>query len=219
MFDLMENNNEVALLYGSMLKECLRRSQVATMHVLQSQQYMSKFLEYVTLPNYTFASHAGGMLELLLTRHTSTVAEFLTNNYEWFFDDFNSKLLVSSNQITKAQGLSLMGHVLSEGKNHDLMLRYVSNVENLKLVMNALREGKRVQMKAFRVFKLFVENRDKAMGVTNILRMNTRKLLEILAGLKATGEDQEFDEDKAQISRELNSLKDTHHSIRLPTKE
>ncbi|KAJ6967630.1 MO25-like protein [Populus alba x Populus x berolinensis] len=46
----------------------------------------------------------------LLTRHKSTVAEFLSKNYDWFFAEFNSKLLESTNYITRRQAVKLGWH-------------------------------------------------------------------------------------------------------------
>ncbi|KAL3568799.1 hypothetical protein D5086_028689, partial [Populus alba] len=43
----------------------------------------------------------------LLTSHKSTVAEFLSKNYDWFFAEFNSKLLESTNYITRRQAVKV----------------------------------------------------------------------------------------------------------------
>ncbi|WZZ79392.1 hypothetical protein YC2023_099964 [Brassica napus] len=42
------------------------------------------------LPNFDIASDAAATFKELLTRHKSTVAEFLTKNEDWFFADYNS---------------------------------------------------------------------------------------------------------------------------------
>ncbi|KAG6386873.1 hypothetical protein SASPL_152050 [Salvia splendens] len=48
------------------------------------------------------------LLQELLTRHKSTVADFLSKNDDRFFADYNSKLLVSTNYITRRQALKVM---------------------------------------------------------------------------------------------------------------
>ncbi|XP_034891084.1 uncharacterized protein [Populus alba] len=63
----------------------------------------------------------------LLTRHKSTVAEFLSKNYDWFFAEFNSKLLESTNYITRRQAVKLMGDILLDRSNAVVMTRYVSS--------------------------------------------------------------------------------------------
>ncbi|XP_061359027.1 putative MO25-like protein At4g17270 [Gastrolobium bilobum] len=219
MFDLVDDNSHLALLYGIMLRECVLRSQIATKHVLDSQYYMKKFLEYVPLQNYTFAGHVADTLGFLLTRHKSLAADFLNRNYEWFFEGFNSKLLESSNQLTKSHALMLLGNMLLEGKNRCVMVRYVSDFENLKLLMNALRESKSTtQLKAFHVFKLFVLNSEKPKGVVDILRLNKTKLLQFMDGLKPSRQDQQFDQDKALVIREimLLSKQDNCNPLSLP---
>ncbi|XP_034915520.1 putative MO25-like protein At4g17270 [Populus alba] len=62
----------------------------------------------------------------LLTRHKSTVAEFLSKNYDWFFAEFNSKLLESTNYITRRQAVKLLGDILLDRSNAVGMARYVS---------------------------------------------------------------------------------------------
>ncbi|KAJ6967635.1 hypothetical protein NC653_035760 [Populus alba x Populus x berolinensis] len=62
----------------------------------------------------------------LLTSHKSTVAEFLSKNYDWFFAEFNSKLLESTNYITRRQAVKLLGDILLDRSNAVVMTRYVS---------------------------------------------------------------------------------------------
>ncbi|KAL0754250.1 hypothetical protein Bca101_091918 [Brassica carinata] len=57
-------NTDLALHYGAMFRECIRH-QIVAKYVLESEHE-------------------------LLTRHKSTVAEFLTKNEDWFFADYNS---------------------------------------------------------------------------------------------------------------------------------
>ncbi|CAA0815417.1 Putative MO25-like protein [Striga hermonthica] len=98
-------NNELALHYGAMLRECIRHQSVAR-YVLESE-HMKKFFDYIQLPNFDIASDAAATFKELLTRHKSTVAEFLSKNYDWFFADYNSKLLESANYITRRQAVKV----------------------------------------------------------------------------------------------------------------
>ncbi|KAI8558106.1 hypothetical protein RHMOL_Rhmol04G0063100 [Rhododendron molle] len=43
----------------------------------------------------------------LLTRHKSTVADFLLRNYQWFFREYNSRLLESPNYITRRHAVKV----------------------------------------------------------------------------------------------------------------
>ena len=63
------------------------------------------------------------------------------------------------------------------------MIRYVSDEENLKRIMNALRDrSKHIQLEAFHVFKVFVANPKKTPAVESILRRNRSRLLTFLQG-------------------------------------
>ncbi|KAK6917839.1 Mo25-like [Dillenia turbinata] len=96
-------NTEMALHHGSMLRECIRHQSVAR-YVLESE-HMKKFFDYIQLPNFDIAADAAATFKELLTRHKSTVAEFLSKNYDWFFKEYNTKLLESANYITRHQAV------------------------------------------------------------------------------------------------------------------
>ncbi|MBA0565710.1 hypothetical protein Golob_010574, partial [Gossypium lobatum] len=98
-------NTDMALHYGAMLRECIRHQTVAR-YVLESE-HMKKFYDYIQLPNFDIAADAAATFKELLTRHKSTVAEFLSKNYDWFFAEYNSKLLESTNYITRRQAIKV----------------------------------------------------------------------------------------------------------------
>lgn len=66
-------------------------------------------------------------------------------------------LLLSPNYVTKRQSLKLLGEILLDRTNFNVMTRYISSEENLKLMMNLLRDkSKNIQFEAFHVFKVSV---------------------------------------------------------------
>ncbi|KAG1342182.1 hypothetical protein COCNU_05G004110 [Cocos nucifera] len=156
----------------------------------------------------------------LLTRHKSTVAEFLSKNYDWvelmetdsnqgseFFNEFNSKLLESPNYITRRQAIKLLGDMLLDRSNSAVMMRYVSSKDNLMILMNLLRESsKNIQIEAFHVFKLFAANQYKPQEIVSILVTNKNKLLRLLGDFKTDKEDEQFDADKSQVIKEIAAL-------------
>ncbi|KAL0443024.1 UNVERIFIED_CONTAM: putative MO25-like protein [Sesamum latifolium] len=154
-------NTDLALHYGAMLRECIRHQSVAS-----------------SLTGYI-------LLQELLTRHKSTVAEFLSKNYDWFFAEYNSKLLESSNYITRRQAVKLLGDMLLDRSNSAVMTRYVCSRDNLRILMNHLRESsKSIQIEAFHVFKLFAANQHKPPDIVGILVTNRSKLLRLFADFK-----------------------------------
>lgn len=89
-----------------------------------------------------------------MTKHKSLCAGFLEQNYDKFFENYQ-KLLHSDNYVTRRQSLKLLGELLLDRYNFTVMTRYISNPDNLKLMMNMLREKSRnIQFEAFHVFKV-----------------------------------------------------------------
>lgn len=198
-------NPDMALHYGSMLRECIRH-QVVAKYVLESEHF-KKLFDYIQLPNFDIAADAAATFKELLTRHKSTVAEFLSKNYDWFFEEYNSKLLESSNYITRRQAVKLLADMLLDRSNSVTMTKYVSSRDNLRILMNLLRESsKAIQIEAFHVFKLFAANQHKPADIVGILFANKSKLLRLLGDLKTDKEDEQFDADKAQVMQEIASL-------------
>lgn len=205
------DNTDLALHYGSMLRECIRHQCVAR-YVLESE-HMKKFFDYIQLPHFDIAADAATTFKELLTRHKSTVAEFLLKNYDWFFADYNSKLLESSNYLTRRQAIKLLVDILLDRSNSVVMTRYVSSRDNLRILMNLLRESsKSIQIEAFHVFKLFVANKNKPPDIVSILITNKSKLLRLFADFKNDKEDEQFEADKAQVVKEIAALETKEHT-------
>ncbi|MCD7466738.1 Calcium-binding protein 39 [Datura stramonium] len=195
----------LALHYGAMLRECIRH-QVVARYVLKSE-HMKKFFDHMQIPEFDVAADATATFKELMTRHKSTVAEFLLENYDWFFTEFNAKLLESTNYITRRQAIKLLGDILLDRSNSAVMTRYVSSKDNLRILMNLLREtSKNIQLDAFHVFKLFVANRNKPSDIVNIIVANRSKLLRFFASFRIDKEDEQFEADKAQVVKEIAEL-------------
>ncbi|XP_022989431.1 putative MO25-like protein At5g47540 [Cucurbita maxima] len=198
-------DSDIALTYGAIASECIRHQCVAK-YILESE-HIKKFFYYVQNPIFYVASDASATFRKLLTRHKSTVTGFLTTNYEWFFEEYNTQLLESSNYITKRHAVKLLGDLLLDNSNAVVMVRYVSSLDNMRILMNLLRDpNKMIQRDAFHVFKLFVANKNKPLEITGVLVANRTKLLRLLDELRLDKDDEGFEEDKAQVMREISML-------------
>lgn len=83
------------------------------------------------------------------------VAEYLEKNYDRFFASYTA-LVLSKNYVTKRQSLKLLGEILLDRANFNVMTRYIANEANLKMMMNMLRDkSKNIQFEAFHVFKVW----------------------------------------------------------------
>ncbi|KAH9745149.1 putative MO25-like protein [Citrus sinensis] len=160
-FFISYEDGDVALTYGAIARECIRHQSVAR-YVLESE-HMKKFFSFLQIPNFDIASDAQATFKELLTRHKSTVAEFLSKNYDWFFQEYNSQLLESSSYITKRHAVKLLGDILLDRSNSAVMVKYVSSLDNMRILMNLLR--------------LFVANQNKPPEIISVLIANRSKLL------------------------------------------
>merc|ERR1711991_1039307 len=89
----------------------------------------------------------------LLTLHEDLSSNYLKDHYDEILNIFNG-LLRSKNYVTKKQSLKILGELLCKKKNSTIMQKYVDEIENLKKIMNLLRDkSKSIQFEAFQVLK------------------------------------------------------------------
>lgn len=200
-------NQEVALNCGMMLRECCRYEELTKLIINNDQFY--NFFTFVELSTFDIASDAFLTFRDLLTKHKSLCATFLDQNYDQFFVQYQ-KLLNSDNYVTRRQSLKLLGELLLDRYNFTVMTRYISNPDNLKLMMNMLREKSRnIQFEAFHVFKVFVANPNKPKPITDILLRNKEKLIEFLSNFHSDrNEDEQFNDEKAYLIKQIKELKE-----------
>ncbi|KAL4383300.1 hypothetical protein GQ457_15G024500 [Hibiscus cannabinus] len=198
-------DDDIAWTYGSILRECIRHQNVAK-YVLESD-HMKKFFIYLQNPNFDIASDVQATFKELLTRHKSTVAEFLSVNYDWFFHEYNTKLLQSESYITRRHAVKLLGDILLDRSNSAVMVRYVTSLEHMRIMMNLLRDSnKTIKLDTFHVFKLFVANQNKPPEIISVLVTNRSKLLRFFGEFNMDKEDERFEADKSQIIKEIANL-------------
>uniref|UniRef100_A0A8C1UA88 Calcium binding protein 39, like 1 n=1 Tax=Cyprinus carpio TaxID=7962 RepID=A0A8C1UA88_CYPCA len=197
---------EVALNCGMMLRECLRHEPLARI-VLFSEEFYC-FFRYVELSTFDIASDAFSSFKDLLTRHKIMCADFLETNYDRVFTEYE-KLLHSENYVTKRQSLKLLGELLLDRHNFTVMTKYISRAENLKLMMNMLKDNSRnIQFEAFHVFKVFVANPNKTQPVLDILLKNQSKLVDFLSRFQTDrSEDEQFCDEKNYLIKQIRDLK------------
>lgn len=118
--------------------------------------------------------------------------------------------------MTKRQSLKLLGELLLDRHNFTIMTKYISKPENLKLMMNLLRDKSRnIQFEAFHVFKtwfsllqVFVANPNKTQPILDILLKNQTKLIEFLSKFQNDRtEDEQFNDEKTYLVKQIRDLK------------
>ncbi|KAL1689588.1 Mo25-like protein [Schizophyllum commune] len=199
-------NEEIALNTGMILKEMLRHEQLCKILLYSDQFY--KFPHYIETTTFGISCDAFANLKETLTRHKPMVAEYLDKNYDRFFSSFTT-LILSNNYVTKRQSLKLLGEILLDRANFNVMTRYIANEANLKMMMNLLRDkSKNIQFEAFHVFKVFVANPKKPPQIEAILRRNKEKLLVFLRNFHNDKEvaDEQFSDEKQFLIVQIQSL-------------
>ncbi|KAF8492507.1 calcium binding protein 39, isoform CRA_a [Gautieria morchelliformis] len=164
------------------------------------------FPHYIEERTFGISCDAFANYKETLTRHKPMVAEYLEKNYDRvkFFNSYTA-LLLSTNYVTKRQSLKLLGEILLDRANFNVMTRYISNEANLKM-MNLLRDKSRnIQSEVFHVFKVFVANPKKPPQIESIL--NKDKLLACLKDFHNDKEaDEQFSDEKQFLIVQIQGL-------------
>ncbi|CAL5084386.1 unnamed protein product [Urochloa decumbens] len=198
-------NLEVALNCGNMLRECIKYPTLAK-YILESSSF-ELFFQYVELPNFDIASDALNTFKDLLTKHEDAVSEFLSSRYEQFFGLY-TRLLSSTNYVTRRQSVKFLSEFLLEAPNAQIMKRYILDVHYLNIMIGLLKDSsKNIRICAFHIFKVFVANPNKPREIVQVLVANHRELLKLLHNLPTSkGEDEQLDEERDLIVKEIEKL-------------
>eukprot|EP00667_Euglena_gracilis_P011474 EG_transcript_11726 len=200
---------EIALTCGEILREAVLHEIIAK-YILWNESLFYNFFRYINCPKFEVASDSFATFKELLTKHRVCCAQFLEHNYDKFFKEYNN-LIASKNYVTKRESLKLLSELLLDRTNYNIMTRYISDPENLKLIMVALKDGsKHIQFEAFHVFKVFVANPNKPEPIRQILHMNKERLLKFLSDFLVEKEqegDEQFVEEKKIVTSEVANVR------------
>ncbi|CAN1237904.1 Putative MO25-like protein At5g47540 [Linum grandiflorum] len=189
--DLMEillpgyEDGDIALIYGSISRDLICH-QVVAKYVLESP-HMPKFFTYVQLPNFEIASVAQATFKELLTRHKSTVAEFLSNSYDWFFREYNTQLLESKEYITRRYAIKEEKKSIQMETFHVFKL-FVANQSKPPEIISVLAKNKNKLLRFLAGLKTEKEDEQFEADKTQVIKE--------IASL----------EDKSQVIRETANL-------------
>lgn len=121
------------------VSQSIRHESLAAL-VLNSADLWKFFEVYVHLPNFEVGSDAFASFKDLLTRHKTLTAQFFTTRFDQVFTAFNG-LLTSENYVTRRQSLKLLGEVLLDRSNFDVMMKYIGCVLRCGLVLGSEADG------------------------------------------------------------------------------
>lgn len=167
-----------------------------------------RFFDWIDKGSFEVAADAFTTFRELVTKHKDLVPRFLHVNFELFFDKYNHILVQSNSYVTKRQSIKLLGEILLDRSNYNVMTEYVDRGEHLKICMNLLRDDRKmVQYEGFHVFKVFVANPNKSIPVQKILIMNREKLLTFLSQfLEDRTDDEQFIDEREFLIKQIRSM-------------
>ncbi|KAI1353254.1 Mo25-like protein [Xylaria sp. FL0043] len=167
-----------------------------------------RFFDWIDKSSFEVAADAFTTFRELLTKHKELVPRYLAVNFELFFDKYNNILVQSNSYVTKRQSIKLLGEILLDRSNYNVMTAYVDRGEHLKICMNLLRsDRKMVQYEGFHVFKVFVANPHKSIAVQKILLMNRDKLLSFLSHfLEERTDDEQFIDEREFLIKQIKNM-------------
>lgn len=197
-------DGEIALNCGSMLRECLKYERLAK--VCLASPHFWKFFEYVELDHFDVASDAFETFKSALTKHVEVAAAFMESQLDRFVDKYN-KLLSSQNYVTRRQSLKLLGEMLFERANYNVLKAYIAGPGNLKLIMTLLLDNRsNIQYESFHVFRIFVANPNKTQAIRDILLRNKEQMLTFFESFLADRDDPQFQKEKQSVVQQIEDL-------------
>ncbi|PYH45529.1 Mo25 family protein [Aspergillus saccharolyticus JOP 1030-1] len=167
-----------------------------------------RFFYWIDRGSFELSADSFTTFREILTRHKNLVTGYLSTNFDRFFAKFNEVLVNSNSYVTKRQSIKLLGEILLDRANYNVMMAYVESGDNLKLCMKLLRDDRKmVQYEGFHVFKVFVANPNKSVAVQRILINNRDRLLRFLPRfLEDRTEDDQFTDEKSFLVRQIELL-------------
>ncbi|KAK7634022.1 Mo25-like-domain-containing protein [Phyllosticta citricarpa] len=212
---------ESAMACGGVLREALKHDAVAALILYDEpdrrgkdmlahidptvpstgQGVFWKFFEWIDRGAFEACADAFNTFRVL-------VADYLQVNFERFFKTYNTVLVQSESYVTKRQSIKLLGELLLDRANYNVMTQYVASGDNLKIIMKLLRDDRRmINYEGFHVFKVFVANPNKSLAVQKILINNRDRLLRFLPSfLDDRTDDDQFTDEKSFLVRQIELL-------------
>lgn len=177
-----------------------------------------KFFDWIDKSTFEVSADAFDTFRLILTKHKPLVAQYISTNFDQFFERYNNVLIRSESYVTKRQSIKLLGEVLLDRQFYEVMTRYVDSGDNLKLIMWQLKDDRRmVQYEGFHVFKIFAANPNKSYEVQKFLIMNKQRLLKFLPKfLEDRTDDDQFNDEKAWLVKAIGNLPDSTAALKPP---
>lgn len=86
-----------------------------------------------------------------------------------FFSKYNTMLIQSESYVTKRQSIKLLGEILLDRANYNVMTQYVDSGDHLKIIMRLLRDDRKmINYEGFHVFKVRLFRYEEDYDLTSL---------------------------------------------------
>lgn len=212
---LPQHNVENYLAIGSILEECIKFEQLSRFVINQNHEsdVVWKLLDNCMIPQFEISTQSFILINLLFLRNTKMISnEFFNNknNLNIFIQKINT-MLKHGDYVAKRQSIKILSTMILGRGFSQLMTTYISNPENLKLIMLLLNDSsKNLQLEAFNIFKVFVANPNKPKSVCDILLANREKLVKFVSINFVDSPDRNLKREKQYIVNVLEDLPESY---------
>ncbi|KAH7378221.1 armadillo-type protein [Pyrenochaeta sp. MPI-SDFR-AT-0127] len=207
------DRRESAMPCGGILREALKYDAIAALLLYDEPMEDGKSVDLGSVNPDMPATGNGVFWKFFgwIDKGAFEVSADAFNTFRMFFAKYNSMLIQSESYVTKRQSIKLLGEILLDRANYNVMTQYVDSGEHLKIIMKLLRDDRKmINYEGFHVFKVFVANPNKSHAVQRILISNREKLLRFLPSfLEDRTEDEQFIDEKSFLIRQIEQLPPT----------
>lgn len=157
---------------------------------------------------FVISASSFALLSIVLqpSNHNNKVAvnKYLIDNYSIFISNYN-KLLTSNIFSTRIFSLKLLLDIMLFRSFYEFMIKYVSDVNNLKLCLNLLLDSSiKIKCLSYGILKCFIANPTKPTDIISILYNNKSRLIQVLNGFNITFINENTQKEHKQIHMLLN---------------
>lgn len=136
------------------MEQPLDLSTVQTDKASSGEGVFWKFFDWITKTRFEVGADAWITFKDVLTKHKEMVATWLETNYDLFFPKYIQRFIMSENYVIKRQSIKLLGELLLDRANYNVMTRFVDSADHLKMCMMLLRDDRKmISYETFHVFK------------------------------------------------------------------
>ncbi|OII73343.1 uncharacterized protein cubi_02555 [Cryptosporidium ubiquitum] len=176
------------------------KSNEITQNLIYKQEIFINLINLSGNQCFDISSDSISTLRCYLFVSPKMTNEYILKNQQIFFSNIFRILIQSNEYVPKRHGLRLLNQLLSLKELSKVMTVFSSSCEYLKIFMNLITSHlNTISFEAFHIFKLFVANPNKSLGIQKVLFKNKEKIVEFLINFQTSRTDPQFISDK-QVS-------------------